>query len=172
MSKYILPLFLSLLLIAENMFVTIFSPISLGGQSIVVPHFLFIGLLFITLYYDAKLGVIYGAIFGFIFDVVNTEIIGIYLACFPFFTFLISQAMKVLYANLFVRSLLAIIWIAGLEYLVYGLNYLFGYTTMDNAFFMVHRLIPTLLLNAFVLLFAAYPLFSFLKGLKEKNEEN
>jgi len=172
MNKYILPLLLSLLFISENMFETIISPMLYGSQTIIVPHFLFIGLIFIALYYDAKLGVIYGAIFGLLFDIVNTEIIGIYLGCFPLFIFLISQTMKMLYANLFVRSLLTLIWTAALEYVVYGLNYLFGYTTMNNSFFMIHRLIPTLLLNGVVLLFAAYPLSSFLKGLREKKEEN
>ena len=172
MNKYILPLLLSLLFISENMFETIISPLLSGSQTIIVPHFLFIGLIFIALYYDAKLGIIYGAIFGLIYDIVNTELIGIYLCCFPLFIFLICQALKMLYANLFVKSLLALIWTVGLEYLIYGLNYLFGFTTMDNSFFMTNRLIPTILLNAVVLLFAAYPLSSFLKGLKEKKEEN
>jgi len=171
MSKYVLPLLLSLLFILENIYVSNVSPTLLGEKGIIVPHFLFFGLLFMTLYYNPKKALIYGVIFGVIYDIVYTEIIGIYLAAFPLFIFLISQAMKILYANLFIRSILVLIWTIALEYLVYGLNILFGYTNMLNSYFINHRLFPTLLLNALFILIFAFPLSSLLRTISENNEE-
>lgn len=171
MSKYVLPLLLAILFILENLYVSNVSPTILGDNAILIPHFLFFGLLFITLYYDQKKALLYGVIFGLIYDIVYIEIIGIYLAAFPLFIYLISQAMKVLYANLFIRSILVLIWTAALEYLVYGLNILFGFTTMDNSYFINHRLFPTLLLNALFILIFAYPFSTLLRTLSEKKEE-
>lgn len=171
MSKYGLPLLLTFLFILENIYVSTVSPNILGHNAILVPHFLFFGLLFTTLYFNPKKALIYGVIFGLVYDIVYTEVIGIYLAAFPLFIFLISQAMKILYANLFIRSILVLIWTAALEYLVYGLNALFGFTNMNNTYFLNHRLFPTLLLNALFILIFAYPFSSLLRTISENNEE-
>jgi rod shape-determining protein MreD len=82
--KFLLPLLFLLLFYAESLFVEYLPAKVFGFERIFVPHFLFIALLFLTVFVGKKHGIIYAAIFGLLFDIVYVEIIGIYLFLYPF----------------------------------------------------------------------------------------
>lgn len=123
-----------------------------------VPHFLFIGLLFLTIYVGKKQGIIYGFIFGILFDIVNTEILGIYMFLFPFVAYLVSKFMNVMQANIITVFLSSLIGIALLEVGVYEMNVLIHVTDMDYMTFFKMRFYPTLIFNAVFIILAGYPL--------------
>jgi rod shape-determining protein MreD len=138
-----------------------------GHNYILVPHFLFAGILFLTIYTNRKYGIIYAAIFGLLFDIVWIEIIGIYLFLFPFIAYLISKIMHVLQTNIIVAFLVSLVGIALLELGVYEMDFLIHITTLEFKSFIEMRFYPSLILNAIFLLIAEYPLKRHFESLAE-----
>ena len=167
MRKFLLPLLFLLLFIVESLFVEYLPEKIFGFERIFVPHFLFIALLFLTIFVGKKHGIIFAAIFGLLFDIVYVEIIGIYLFLYPFISYLIYKLLQVLQANFITAFLAALLGVSLLEIGVYEMNYLIHVTDLDFIGFMNLRFYPTLILNAVVTLITAYPL----KWLFEKHSE-
>ncbi|SDM23218.1 rod shape-determining protein MreD [Bacillus sp. OK048] len=157
MKKLLLPLLFLFLFLLESMFVQYAPPKVFGHDYILVPHFLFAGILFLTIYAGRKYGIIYGAIFGLLFDIVWIEIIGIYFFLFPFVAYLISKIMHVLQTNIIVAFLISLVGIALLELGVYEMDFLIHITTLEFMSFLKMRLYPSLLLNAVFLVIVSYP---------------
>ncbi|MBO9130505.1 rod shape-determining protein MreD [Bacillus sp. 165] len=171
MKRIILPLFLFLTFISENIFVSVFPYRPFGTDSIVVPHFLIIVLLFIAVYYNPTHAIYYALVFGFLFDIVYTELIGVYLFAYPILTFFAYNAMRVLQVNLIIVFTLILLTITALEYYVYGFLMLLKRTDMPAAMFFVDRLLPTLIVNAIFLLIICFPLRKQMLRLKEARDE-
>lgn len=162
MKKFLLPLLLLIAFGFENVFAT-FVPTNLfGDKSIAAPHFLFIVLLFIVVYYNATNGILYGMLFGFIVDIVYSELLGMYLFAFPILAYLVSNAMKILQVNLFIVSSLVLISVGILEYYTYGLLLLLGRTNLSASVFFTDRFLPTLLLNGIFLVIFCFPLRKYI----------
>lgn len=167
MRKFLLPLLFLFLFILESLFVEFLPAKIFGFERIFVPHFLFIAILFLTIFVGRKQGIIYAAIFGLLFDIVYVEIIGIYLFLYPFISYLIYKLLQVFQANIITAFLATLLGISLLEVGVYEMNYLIHVTDLDFMGFINLRFYPTLLLNAAITLLAAYPL----KWLFEKHSE-
>ncbi|MCM3692260.1 rod shape-determining protein MreD [Neobacillus niacini] len=158
MKKFLLPLLFLFLFLLESIFVQYMPPEVFGRNFILAPHFLFAGILFLTIYTGRKYGIIYAAIFGLLFDIVWIEIIGIYFFLFPLVTYLISKIMHVLQTNIIVAWLISLVGISLLELGVYEMDFLIHITTLDFISYIKMRFYPSLILNAVFLLVAAYPL--------------
>lgn len=149
------------------MFVELLPERVFASEHILVPHFLLVTILFMTMYAGRKQGIIYGAIFGLLFDVVYTGVIGIYLFMYPLIAYVVAKIMRILQLNILSVTIVSVLGVAILELGVYELNYFIKVTSMDFTSFTSLRLLPTLLLNfAFSILFA-YPF----KRLFEKHGE-
>ncbi|EKN65853.1 rod shape-determining protein MreD [Neobacillus bataviensis LMG 21833] len=168
MRKFLLPLLFVFLFILESLFVQLVPADLFGHNRIIVPHFLFTGLLFLTIYVGKKQGLIYGAIFGLLFDVVYIEIIGIYLFLYPFICYLVSKIMHIMQTNIVIAFLVSIFGIALLEVGVYEMDHLIHVTTLDFMSFIHLRFYPTLILNAIFIVIVGYPF----KRLFEKHAES
>lgn len=158
MKKFLLPLLFVGLFLLESLFVQYIPPEVFGRNYILAPHFLFAGILFLTIYAGRRYGIIYAAIFGLLFDIVWIEIIGIYFFLFPFITYLISKIIHVLQTNIIVAFIVSLLGIALLEVGVYEMDFLIHITTLEFMSFMEMRFYPSLILNAAFLILAAYPL--------------
>lgn len=158
MKKLILPLLFLLLLFFESLFVLFLPAGFFTDQKVLSPRFLLISILFLTIYGSNKHGIIYGFIFGLLFDIVYTEILGIYLFLFPLIAYFVSKMMKVLQVNIFSSSIVSLIGVIILEICVFEMNHLIGITSIDFMSFVKMRLVPTLVLNACFVLISAYPL--------------
>lgn len=156
MKRYLFSLLFLALFLMESLFVQ-YLPGELFGK-ISAPHFLFTGILFLTIFVNQKQGILHGIIFGLIFDIVNTEILGIYMFLFPLVAFLISKMLNMVNQNLVVSFLFSLLGIALLEIGVYEMNSLIHVTNMDFMTFINMRLYPTLILNAVFIIIAGYPL--------------
>lgn len=167
MRKYLLPLLFIFFFIFESTFVELLPKQLFQSDLILVPRFLIITILFMTIYGGKKQGIIYGFIFGLLFDVVYTEIIGIYLFMFPLVAYIIYNLMRIFQSNIVVSSIISLIGVGLLELGVYELNYLIKVTDMDFSTFIEIRLLPTMILNLIFLVLLAYPI----KRLFEKHAE-
>ncbi|MBA4537201.1 rod shape-determining protein MreD [Bacillus aquiflavi] len=158
MRKFLLPALFTVVFVSESIFVEVASAEIFNSDRIFVPRFLLAFILFLTIYANKETGIFYGAIFGMLYDVVYTEILGIYLFLFPLIAYIVSKVMKVLQANVIVSVIVTIIGITILEIVVYEINFLIHMTEMNFSNFAAMRLFPTLVLNlAFIIIFA-YPL--------------
>ncbi len=162
-NRLILPLVTLLIFYSESLFVLLFPNAELFDQRILVPHFLIIFILFICGFFQYKTALLYGFIFGFLFDIFYTEINGIYLVFFPFVVFLTHAMMKVLHNNLFVFAVIVLVNLSVLEFLVYQINVIIKHTDMTLIQFADLRLWPTLALNAVFYIIFAYPLKVFMQ---------
>jgi rod shape-determining protein MreD len=147
-----------LLFIIESLFVELFPVRFLTGGHILVPRFLLAGILLLTIYGSKKQGIWYGMLFGLMFDIVYTEVIGIYLFMFPLTAYIISKLMKILQANIVIATFVVLFGIALLELVVYEMNFLIHITTMEFPQFINLRLVPTLIVNFVFLIILVYPL--------------
>ncbi|WP_050615919.1 rod shape-determining protein MreD [Bacillus testis] len=168
MRKFAIPLAAALIFIVESVFVSIFSGNLFNSDWIVVPRFIMIFLVFFAVYGKYWPALWYGMVLGLVYDITYTEILGIYLFMYPIVTYMISKTMKILQNNLLIVSIMSLFSIVMLEFIVYGFNLILGFTDFTVQEFLAIRLLPTLLLNAIVLLVAAYPLKQlFLKNATE-----
>ncbi|PEA56683.1 rod shape-determining protein MreD [Bacillus pseudomycoides] len=171
LKKAILPLLLLFVFVLENMFSTIVPTSLFWKNTIVAPHFLMIVLCFIAIYFNSVHGIYYGLLFGFLFDIVHTELVGVYIFAYPILVYLVYQAMRILQVNLFIVFFIVLASIAALEYYVYGFLTLIGRVHMPAHIFFTDRLLPTLLLNGIFLLLFCFPLQRYLLRLSDAMEE-
>lgn len=158
MKKFLLPLLFLFFFILESLFVQFLPGKIFGGNYVLVPHFLFASLLFLTIFVGKRQGVIYALIFGLIFDIVYTEIIGIYLFLYPLICYIVSKIMRIFHSNLIIAFLVTLVGIGLLELGVYEMNYIIHLTNLDFISFIKLRFYPTILLNAAFIILAGYPL--------------
>jgi rod shape-determining protein MreD len=158
---------LTLFFVLESTFVELLPAEAFNSDRILVPHFLLVIILFFTVYVNEKQGIIYSIVFGLLFDIVYTEIIGINLFMFPLTTYLVSKIMNVLQTNIVIVSLVSLIGIVFLELGVYEMNFLIHQTDMVFQSFLNDRLFPTLLLNLAFTIIIAHPL----KKISEKQAD-
>lgn len=158
MRKFLLPIILTLLFVFESTFVELFSGKFIASGWIVTPRFLIAAIIFVAIYVGEKQGVFYGLVFGLLFDIVYTEVLGIYLFLFPVIAFLVAKLMTFLHNHVVISSMMTIIGIAVLEVVVYQINFLIRFTTIDFTLFLINRLFPTIILNIAFLIIFAFPL--------------
>jgi len=161
-KKLIVPFLAVLIFISESIFVTTLSGEFFNSDKLFIPRFLMIFLVFLAVYCNNRTALYYSVIIGLVFDVVYTEILGVYLFVLPVITYAISKVMNILQNNVFVVSLLAVMAVAFLETVIYGMNYMLGFASMTFQQFLSIRLVPTLLLNTVATIILAYPLRKFL----------
>lgn len=172
MKKLYVPLLAVLIFISESIFVTTFSGDFFTGDKMFIPRFLMIFLVFMSVYYNSRTALYYSMVIGLVFDVVYTEVLGVYLFVFPLITYAISKIMTILQNNIFVVSFMSLIAIAFLETIIYGMNSLLGFSVLTFQQLLLERLVPTLILNAVVIIMVAYPLRKcMLKHSEEDNNE-
>jgi len=169
-KKLYIPLLAVLIFISESIFVTTFSGEFFSSDKMFIPRFLMILLVFMSVYCNSRVALYYSVVIGLVFDVVYTEILGVYLFVFPLITYTISKIMKVLQNNIFVVSFMSLIAVAFLETIIYGMNSLLGFAVLTFQQFLIDRLVPTLILNTVVVVIAAYPLRKFM--LKHSEVDN
>lgn len=167
MRKAFLPLIISLCFLLESIFVELMTIESLVSKRIIVPHFLIVSIIFTTIYGNRKHGLMYGFIFGLLFDVVYTEVIGIYLFMLPLVAYITSWIMKVLQSNIVMVSLVALLGVSLLELGVYEMNFIIDRTDMAFSSFVDIRLLPTLILNLIFIVLFALPLKKYLESYAE-----
>lgn len=168
---FLLPLLFLFLLIFEGSFVLLLPASVMRSDIILVPHIMFIALLFMAAYYNPKTAIYYAIVCGFLYELVYVEIIGSYALAFPLIVYLFNLVMKVLHPHLLIVAFFAVLANILMEYYRYGFILLVQGTTMTHHMFFTQRLIPTILLNIVFLIICSYffkKLFSRLKAAEEE----
>ncbi|MBS4199810.1 rod shape-determining protein MreD [Bacillus sp. FJAT-49732] len=169
MKRLILPFLLTFCFYCESIFVDFLPPGSFGVDWILVPHFLLILFIMMGINYFRNRTLIYAAVFGLLFDIYFTGVIGIYLVLFPIAVYVSAKLTKLLFSNIFTALIITIMCISLVETIVYGMNIFVLRKSMDLNEFAMIRLVPTLILNAVFFIIVYFPFNKLL--LNRKKEE-
>lgn len=152
MIRYLIPFVAVLLFLLEPEFAK-FSPIYFEDYTAyLVPRFLILYLIFISIYYNRKRAIIYGLIFGLLYDVFYIDIIGLYSVLYPLVCFIAGWSIKFIHQHLLITTVLAVLLVAGMEFLLYEFFLLIDFTAMPFMVFLNGRLLPTIGANLLFLL--------------------
>ena len=152
MTRFLIPFVGVLLFLVEPIFAK-FSPIHLEDATFyLVPRFSILYLIFISIYYNRKKAVIYGIIFGLLYDVIYIGIIGLYVVLYPAACFLAGWSVKFIHQHLIITTVLAVLLVAVMEFVLYEFFLLIDFTSMLMEQFLYNRLLPTIGANLLFLL--------------------
>jgi rod shape-determining protein MreD len=153
LRKLIFPILALLCFVGESLFVQVLPSEVYDIDRVFVPRFVMIIIVIITMYSKFSIGISYAIVLGLLYDLMYTNLIGVYMFAFPFISYFVSLTMKLLHINVVTVTALSIFSIVILDFYVYGVQLLIGGTTLQVMEFLNSRLFPTLVLNiAFVIL--------------------
>lgn len=151
MIRYILPLIALVLFFLEPVF-GLFSPLQLDGvYYYIVPRFLLMFLIFVTVYYDTRHAMYYGLFFGLLYDVFFIDIIGLYSFLYPMICLITGYVVKSVHRNLLVATLLTLVLTALFEFVLYLFFSVISVISMPADVFLTTRLLPTMIANSLFL---------------------
>lgn len=170
MKHFILSLISLIFLVFDSIFAQLFASELFGKGNILVPHFMMIFVFFLTIFGSRRYGMIYGAILGLAYDVVYTEILGIFMFLIPFLAYLLAKCMKVLQSNWLIVIVVFTVFIAISEMIVYEMNVIMSFAKVTFAEFAERRLWPTLMLNLAFIVVSYYPIQKLIRKVVTKSE--
>ncbi|HWK24311.1 MAG TPA: rod shape-determining protein MreD [Ureibacillus sp.] len=152
MIRFLIPFVAVVLFLLEPEF-ALFSPISLGDHTLtLVPRFVILYLIFISIYYSKKRACLYGLIFGLLYDVFYIDIIGLYSFLYPLVCFVAGSTVRFIHQHLSVTTILSIVLVALMEVFLYYFFYFIQFTTIPVSDFLSNRLLPTIIANLLFLI--------------------
>ena len=124
MARFLIPFVAVILFFLETDF-SLFSPIKWHGQLYyLVPRFLILYLIFLSIYYDRKRAMLYGLIFGVLYDIFYIDIIGLYTFLYPFICFIAGSTVKHIHQHLAITTILSLVLVALLEIVLHQFFFL------------------------------------------------
>lgn len=143
-----LVIIISVLLFYMEPIFGLFSPIEINGDFyVLVPRFLIMYLIFVSIYYDRKRAMLFGLFFGLLYDVFFIDIIGLYSFIFPLMCLVASLVVKYVHQHLLVATVLTLILVAVVELLLFFFYTFIGIKSMTFVDFYKFNLLPTMIAN-------------------------
>lgn len=172
MKRLIIPLFLFLFLVLEGVALELLPVSLVKGELIIVPHWVFVFLLFVAIFYDKEntyFSILYGLIFGLLIDIVYTEILGVYMFTYALVIYIVHGLTKMLQANIFVTLLLGTVGLVLAEVIINAIFSVIGISEMVWKDYFLYRMVPTVFANILFLL-VLYP-FTMKRFVNWRNEQ-
>jgi rod shape-determining protein MreD len=150
----------------------VFAPESFGFDTVLIPRFVMMIIICISIYLSRVQAVFYGLVFGFLHDIIYTDLIGVYLFSMAFTVYIIGMVKRFFYPNLLTSLFLALLGAGILDTMVYGLYAIINVVSLSFENFAYERLFPSLLLNGVIFVLMYYPLRKLLVEIKTLNDIN
>lgn len=154
----LIPLVITFCFLLDGLLTAIFSAQFLEGTKTMTPRLIVLVLILMSFYIPRSRMLVYGVVFGLIYDSYYVGILGVYVLLFPLIIYLTEKLKKILNPNPIVIGMMVIINISLIETYLYLFYQMLGYTTINWATFLADRLGPTLLLNLVLFIIVFYPL--------------
>jgi len=163
LNRVYLPVILFCLFIIEGTWMQIASSENFGFGFVLIPRFTLMVIMFAALYINVPLAVTYALVAGFLYDIIYTDFIGIYLFAMALTTYVVGQSAKIMHLNAVVGTLAALVAVVVLEFLVYGLYTLIGFVDYALKPFLLERVLPSLVLNGIFWILSYLPMKKLVK---------
>lgn len=152
------PMVLLLSLMLDGVVSALFSNVLFTTTTDTISRLIVICIVMLSFYVDRNHMILFGIIFGFLYDSYYTGILGIYISLFPIVIYLCDKMKRTFNPNVFVLILILIIQVSLMEFLLYGFYVVMDLAMVEMSSFLANRLGPTLLLNSIYMLVLYYPL--------------
>jgi rod shape-determining protein MreD len=153
LRKWLLPTLAILCFIFESVFIQVLPSELFEMERIMIPRFVMVIIVIITMFTSLSAGMAYGFVMGLLYDLMYTDLIGVYMFAYTFLAYGVAMIMKVLHINILTVVLVTLLSIGILDFFVYGIMLVIKTTSIPTGDFFTIRLLPTLVLNlAFVIL--------------------
>ncbi|HET7628317.1 MAG TPA: rod shape-determining protein MreD [Bacillales bacterium] len=162
-----LPLVTFFFFIFDGTVMQVFSAHWFGADIHLIPRFAMILVLFTAVFYKRSTSLAYGLIFGFMQDIIYTDIIGVYSFTMAFTAYLIASFAALFRKNVFSAFALVLFGVVLLEFQVYGLYSIIGVSNASLHQFLYERLFPSLVLNGGFFICAYYPVRKGFDGIAD-----
>ncbi|WP_158738201.1 rod shape-determining protein MreD [Alteribacillus sp. YIM 98480] len=167
MIRFLLPIVVFALFILEGTWFQIFVPPSQDYNYILVPRFVLIAVVLISIFRGPGIGVLYGIAGGLLYDFVYTDLLGIYMFSLGFTAYISSFTYTAVRISYMWQMVIIIGSILIFEWMTYGLYYVVDYTDiLFEDFFMV-RLLPSWILNGCAAILLLYPFQKLFRRLED-----
>ncbi|MDT8859525.1 rod shape-determining protein MreD [Alkalihalobacillus sp. MEB130] len=157
MSRFYIPAFIFLLLVIEGTLFQIITPSHHDIDVTIVPRFLVVMVVFIGIHFGRNSSILYGIAFGLIYDIVYTQLLGVYMFGFGVIGYAFAYSYKQIQDSLLLHLVLVAAALSLFEYYQYGLYRLIGITDMGALMFFHERFWPSMLLNMVFAIIIYYP---------------
>ncbi|SDN59220.1 rod shape-determining protein MreD [Alkalicoccus daliensis] len=159
--RFALPAVMFLLFILEGTAFQIFAPDYRGSELQFIPRFMFLLILMTGIFRGRSHGLFYAVIFGILYDIVYSPVLGVYTFGIGLLTYLFSMSTSYIKRRLGLVLLLVLMAVIGFEYYVYGMMSLLGITSLAHEAIFTTRLLPSFIMNGLVAALMVYPVRSW-----------
>lgn len=153
-----IPLILLVALLMDGVIAAVFSSQLYTATTDTVSRVILVCIVFFSFYVDRNPMILFGIIFGLLYDSYYVGILGVYTSLFPIVVYLCDKMKKIFNPNILVLFLVGIIQLSLVEFLLFGFYTVLELASIDMSMFLANRLGPTLLLNGVYMLLLYYPL--------------
>lgn len=170
MPRFLLTLTVLVLFVLEGTIVQVISPSTWGLSWMTVPRFALVCTILIAMLLGRREGLYYGLAFGFLQDVLFGQVIGIYTTSMmvaSYFAGLIVLLFQRGFGMVLVTSILILF---GHEWLLYSLFRVFSMAPLDVQWILTRQILPTVILNAVVMIVVYIPIMRMCKAVQTKRE--
>ena len=159
----------TMLFTMDNLLVVFFPIRPIFGEYVVVPYLLLIGICLYVFYDEKNSSPWLAFVFGLIYDIYGTNLVGLYATMFPIIVILIKKYIvpitPVNFVSIFYVSTVAIL---AVETIIYFLVMIITARSMSIFAFIQRRLVITLVFNIILLAIVYLPLVKIFRSKEEK----
>lgn len=146
----------------------VFSLKSYGYDLVAAPYFILITVLMIGIFYSKAVALRYAVIFGFLTDVIYTNVWGVYAFCITLTAYLILLLGMHFNQHLIIVVIVSMLATIMLDLEVYGVYTLIGMANQNFIAYTQQHLSPTLILNTVFAIIVFYPFKKMMGALKDR----
>lgn len=157
MSRFYIPTLVFVLLVIEGTIFQFMTPSQNEIDVTLVPRFVVILIVFIGIHFGRFSSMIYGLAFGLIYDIVYTQLLGVYLFGFGLIGYAFAYTYKQIQDSLFFHLILMLAAVAFFDYYQFGLYKLINITDLPANQFFYERFLPGFGLNFAFAVIIYYP---------------
>ncbi|WP_332689503.1 rod shape-determining protein MreD [Halalkalibacter lacteus] len=147
MSRFYIPTLVFLLLVIEGTLFQLVTPYQHDIGVTIVPRFIVVMLVLIGIHFGRYSSIIYGLVLGLVYDIVYTQLLGVYMFGFGFIGYAFAYTYKLVQDSLLLHLLFVALAVSIFEYYQFGLYRLIGITDLSAIHFFNERFLPGLVLN-------------------------
>jgi rod shape-determining protein MreD len=156
-SRFYIPTLVFILLVIEGTIFQLVTPPQNEMDVTLVPRFVIVMIVFIGIHFGRFSSIVYGLAFGLIYDIVYTQLLGVYMFGFGFIGYACAYTYKQIQDSLFFHLLLMLAAVSFFEYYQFGLYKLIGITDLQANLFFYERFLPGIILNIAFAIIVYYP---------------
>lgn len=167
-SRIYIPGLVFFFFVMEGTLFQLLVPNDKGDLVEFVPRFLIVLVILVGIHFGRATSLLYGLVFGLMYDIVYTQLLGVYLFGLGLIGYFLVFPYKRVQDSLLAQLGLIVVAIVFFEYYQYGLFLLIGGTDLAPALFAQSRLLPSVVLNSVFAILLFYPFYRITEHVKKQ----